>query len=46
MCGQPVSIAMQIAAVEAISYLAQEPVPQIVKDNYRGSLIGIMGHNI
>jgi malic enzyme len=28
--------AMQIAAVEAISQLALEPVPQIVKDNYPG----------
>lgn len=27
---------MQIAAVEAIRHLAQEPVPQIVKDNYPG----------
>ncbi|MFC3908113.1 malic enzyme-like NAD(P)-binding protein [Legionella dresdenensis] len=28
--------AMQIAAVEAIRQLVQEPVPQIVKDNYPG----------
>jgi len=28
--------AMQIAAVEAIRQLAQEPVPQVVKDNYSG----------
>ncbi|MCC5013524.1 MULTISPECIES: malic enzyme-like NAD(P)-binding protein [unclassified Legionella] len=27
---------MQIAAVEAIRQLAQEPVPQVVKDNYPG----------